>query len=183
MRCIHLIQMGTVSSPLSQNIAQNIEIGLGVTVCQHPPLTLPDCVYDPSREQYHATRLLEYLESHPVPPNHHVIGLTHVDLFLPILTYVFGEAPLTAPHAVLSLFRLTPEFYGLPQDDEITIKRSAIESIHELGHTFGLRHCGSYPCAMHASRTADDIDLKSLGFCHTCATHLQQHDLSPNVCT
>lgn len=183
MGCIHLIQMGTVPSPLSQNIAQNIETGLGVTVCQHPPLTIPDYVYDPSRGQYHATRLLEYLESHPVPPTHHVIGLTHVDLFIPILTYVFGEARLNAPHAVLSLCRLMPQFYGLPQDDTITVRRSAIESIHELGHTFGLRHCATYPCAMHASRTADDIDLKSLGFCQDCANHLQQHHLQPNRCT
>lgn len=35
--------------------------------------------------------------------------------------------------------------------------------------TFGLIHCQDYPCAMRASRIADEIDLKGPGFCRVYA--------------
>lgn len=183
MGCIHLLQMGAIPQNLYDTIALGIEEGLGLPVQTHPPHNLPEHTYDVTRGQYHATRLLEMVETLDLPLSNRVIALTTVDLFIPILTFVFGEARLNAPGAVLSLHRLTPEFYGLPKNDALTAQRATIEAVHELGHTLGLIHCEHYPCAMHASRTADDIDLKSPQFCTDCATHLHNQNLKPSVCT
>lgn len=183
MGCVHLILLGQVSAEAFGQIAQGIESGLGICVHHHLPIPIPETAYDITRKQYHATRLLEHIESYPFPHQDQVLGLTQVDLFIPILTFVFGQARLNKPSAILSLCRLSPQFYGLPQNNAHTTQRATVEALHELGHTFGLPHCHHYPCAMHASRTADDIDLKSPSFCTACAQQLQRQNLSPNICT
>ena len=43
------------------------------------------------------------------------------------------------------------------------------ESLHELGHTYGLRHCPDYTCVMSSSNGVERIDLKSAEFCPACA--------------
>ncbi len=179
MPSIHLLQIGNIPPQLSSPIAQGIQNSMGMPI-RHRIITLPAQTYDATRGQYHATRLLEFVESHTLPPQDLVLGLTHVDLFIPILTFVFGEARLNQPSAILSLCRLTPQYYGLPPNDTLTIQRTITEAVHELGHTLGLLHCNQYDCAMHASRTADDIDLKPPRYCPECAQHLheQNHTLT-----
>ena len=46
--------------------------------------------------------------------------MTEGDLAIPTLTFVFGQAQLDGPVAVVSLARLRQEFYGLPGDDSVT---------------------------------------------------------------
>ena len=183
MGSIHLLQIGNVPTHLCTPIAQGIQNYMGVPIQHHVIPELPEKTYDITRGQYHATRLLECVESYPIPPQDLILGLTQVDLFIPILTFVFGEARLNKPGAILSLHRLTPQFYGLPQNDALTIQRATIEAIHELGHNLGLLHCNQYPCAMHASRTADDIDLKNPRFCPDCAHHIHTKNIFPQICT
>lgn len=183
MNRVHLIPLGNIPEHTYTHIAQSIEKGLGISVECLLPTSIPETTYDITRGQYHATHLLEHIESYQFPCQDYALGLTQVDLFIPILTFVFGEARLNKPSAILSLCRLTPQFYGLPQNEDLTTRRTTIEALHELGHTFGLLHCNQYPCAMHASRTADDIDLKSSSFCTTCANHLYHCNLSPQICT
>ena len=128
----------------------------------------PLFAYDRQRSQYFSTRILErLLEERPVDALK-IVGITNVDLFIPILTFVFGEAQLDGPAAVVSACRLHPTFYGLPSDDRLLDKRLAKETIHELGHTFGLIHCQNQACVMSASPYADRIDLKSEEFCLPC---------------
>ena len=64
-----------------------------------------------------------------------LLGITQLDLYIPILTFVFGEAQLGGASAVVSYHRLQQEFYGLPQDRDLLANRLLIESVHELGHT------------------------------------------------
>jgi len=178
MPCIHLLQIGDVPLQLSAPITQGIQNSMGMPIQHHISKTLPTQTYDATRGQYHATRLLEFVESYTLPSQDLILGLTHVDLFIPILTFVFGEARLNKPSAILSLCRLTPQFYGLPQNDALTIQRTITEAVHELGHTLGLLHCNQYDCAMHASRTADDIDLKTHHYCPRCTQHLHAQNIS-----
>jgi len=49
------------------------------------------------------------------------------------------------------------------------------EALHELGHTFGLRHCVDYTCVMSSSNGVERIDLKRAEFCPNCA-HLMPTD-------
>ena len=97
-----------------------------------------------------------------------VLGVTGVDLFIPVLTYVFGEAQVYGPAAVVSTHRLQPTVYGLPDDPGLFYRRLLTEAIHELGHTHGLLHCLEPGCAMGSSTYVEEIDLKRPALCPTC---------------
>ncbi len=128
----------------------------------------------PSRRQHHATLLLAaLLRQRPAGTDGaKLLGVVTVDLFIPVLTFVFGQAQLDGPSAVVSTYRLRSEFYGMPPDEGLLVERTIKESVHELGHTFGLVHCDYYGCVMHPSAAVDEVDLKGAAFCRRCASLL-----------
>ena len=128
----------------------------------------PSFAFDTYRNQFNSTSLITALLERPVPPDAKIIGITSVDLFVPVLTYVFGEAQLGGRAAVLSTFRLKEELFGLDPNPAIEHIRLLKESIHELGHTFGLIHCHDPECVMHSSTSAEEIDVKGKDFCAEC---------------
>jgi archaemetzincin len=83
-------------------------------------------------------------------------------------------ALLDRPPALVSLHRLSPALYGLPDDPALALRRAGIEAVHELGHTLGLVHCPDYACAMRASHAAEEIDLKGPDFCAACAAFAEE---------
>ena len=128
--------------------------------------------YARNRRQYHATLMIAQLLRELPSANAKVIGITSLDLFIPVLTFVFGQSQLEGPAAVVSTHRLQAEYYGLPSDPDRLVERAAKEVIHELGHAFGLVHCREYHCVMRASTYVEEIDLKSAYFCDFCAVDL-----------
>jgi archaemetzincin len=128
----------------------------------------PERAYDASRGQYNSTTLLRLLLQDPTPDSGRVLGVSGVDLFIPVLTYVFGEAQLDGRAAVVSLHRLQPAVYGLPEDPARVAPRRLKEAVHELGHTYGLLHCGDSRCVMSSSTYVEEIDLKGDEFCPAC---------------
>jgi archaemetzincin len=101
-----------------------------------------------------------------------VLGVTSLDLYIPILTFVFGEAQLDGACALVSTHRLRQEFYGLPGDPGTLRERLLKEAAHELGHTLGLPHCEDYACVMASSHTVEWIDLKTSQFCAECRARI-----------
>jgi len=133
------------------------------------PLSADPC-HDPLRRQWNAGTLLQEIDEIGRRAGAaRVLGVTSFDLFIPILTFVFGLAQLGSRSAVVSLHRLWPEFYGAPADRDLLLRRLEKEVVHELGHTFGLRHCPDHACVMHYGNTVDQIDLKEAAFCPLCA--------------
>jgi len=131
-----------------------------------PILDNVDFALDEEREQYHSTRILEVLAEKAPPEAVKVLGITKVDLFIPILTYVFGEAQLGGVSCIVSSYRLeTEEGSG---DMSAFNERMIKEAIHELGHTFKLRHCKEASCIMHYCRSIGDVDRKSSELCRYC---------------
>jgi archaemetzincin len=106
-------------------------------------------------------------------PDAKLIAVTDVDLYIPVLTFVFGEAQLKGAVAVASSHRLHNSFYGLPEDDGLFLSRLEKEVVHELGHTFNLKHCENYSCVMHSSTYVEDIDLKKPEFCGECRNRME----------
>jgi archaemetzincin len=47
-------------------------------------------------------------------------------------------------------------------------ERLVKEAVHELGHTFGLRHCDDWRCVMTSSHGVERLDVKSAEFCFLC---------------
>jgi archaemetzincin len=128
----------------------------------------PDGAFDPVRNQYHSTRLLEQLARIEVDSDSRVLGITGLDLYVPVLTFVFGEAQLTGPCALVSCHRLRDEFYGLPPRPDLLEERLVKEAMHELGHTYGLRHCQNWECVMASTHSVERLDLKKPEFCPAC---------------
>jgi len=124
--------------------------------------------WNTSRNQYESTLLLAALLNKFSGFEGKILGITSGDLFVPVLTYVFGEAQLEGRAAVVSSHRLHDEFYGLAQNNSVFTSRLVKESIHELGHTFGLLHCSDYLCVMHSSTGVEEIDIKSEKLCRRC---------------
>ena len=107
------------------------------------------------------------------PQDWRLLGVTDVDLYIPILKYVFGEAQIAGPCALVSAYRLRQEFSGLDRDDGLLGQRLLKESVHELGHTLELRHCQDYRCVMASSHAVEWIDLRETTLCNSCQSQVE----------
>ena len=125
----------------------------------------PSEAWDARRRQYETGRILKWLESRHAGAAK-VLGLTDVDLFIPILTFVFGEAQLGGRAAVVSTARLTPG--NGARAGRLLAERLRKEALHELGHAYGLVHCGNPGCVMGRSPGVAEIDVKGPSFCTDC---------------
>jgi archaemetzincin len=133
----------------------------------------PDDAFDPRRQQHSSTRILHWLQAQRPRHADKVVGITDVDLFIPILTFVYGEAQLDGEAAVVSTARLTAA-NGTRSANFLLAARLAKECIHELGHTFGLIHCHQPGCVMGRSVTLAQVDAKDNTLCPDCWTKYRE---------
>ncbi len=130
-----------------------------------------DFAFDTTRNQYHSTAVLEKLADLASPKAVKILAITEVDLFIPILTHVYGEAQLGGKACIISTKRLSDESPSLANPGGV-FGRAKKEAIHELGHTFGLRHCRDHACIMHYCRSIKDVDRKTDQLCRYCSVLL-----------
>ncbi len=150
--------------------------GMPVTVQTHNRID-PTPAADPIRNQYNSSILLTRILAHRRVTSGKVLGVTGLDLFVPVLTFVFGEAQLDGTAALVSTCRLDESFYGLPSNPSLLRERLIKEAVHELGHTFGLIHCLHIECVMHSSTSVEEIDLKGMEMCKECRSFVQTKTL------
>jgi archaemetzincin len=148
-----------------------------VEIFDFPIKTLPDFVeaddsYDYKREQYSSVPILRQVIDQAKPDTARILGITNKDIFIPMLSFIFGQAQLGGIGAIISLARLRQNFYGLPDDDHLYRRRICKEAVHELGHTFGLTHCMDMRCVMSLSTSIEQVDIKEDDFCGACRTLL-----------
>jgi len=159
-------------APLAAKLASIFRL----RVEQHPPSFDPELAFDSGRGQYNSRILLAQLLNQQPSGATWILGVAGVDLFIPVLTYVFGEAQLDGRAAVVSTYRLDNRIYGLPPDRDLLFQRLCKEAVHELGHTRNLMHCHRHPCVMLSSPYVEGIDMKSDQFCEDCLRSLRQAD-------
>ena len=144
--------------------------GIDVKIASEEPI--PQYAFDPKRRQYHSTKILEWLKNIPVMDTR-ILGIIDLDLYVPELNFVFGEADVAHGVCIISLVRLRQEFYGLPKNENLFLERALKEAIHELGHTYRLSHCRDPKCIMHFSNSLQDTDIKGPDFCPRCKLKLR----------
>jgi archaemetzincin len=180
MTQVQLLPLGDLPTELLDAIGPLLESVFHVPVEQRRYTLALDGFFDSTRGQLNSTSILLHLRSHypHFRPDVHtkLLAMTPDDLFIPILTYVFGEAEVGGSVAVVSTFRLLPERYGLGQDNALFERRVLTEAVHEIGHAFGLIHCSEQDCAMHSSSSVEEIDLKGWRLCGACAEELKRKE-------
>ena len=168
-RCLILSPIGGIAPWILEALEKNLPGIFNLPVQVVPLLSDINFAYDMNRNQYHSTRVLEELEARCPDQGVKILGITKEDLFIPILTHVYGEAQLGGRASIISISRLLIKHDHLDFGKERLVK----EAVHELGHCFDLRHCQDSFCIMHYCRKLADVDKKSLQFCRYCRILLQ----------
>ncbi len=174
MKHLHLLPIGSPDPQLLQWLAQELREKFRVETEVLPAAINPEFALHAERQQYHSSEILAAMQRYIRPGTWRLLGVTSLDLYIPILTFVFGEAQLGGSCAIVSYRRLQQDFYGLPKDLDVLANRLLVESVHELGHTLRLTHCQDYQCAMAPSHAVEWIDIKDSGFCEDCLARALQ---------
>ena len=164
--------IGIAANYIIEELNNRLSFTFGSPIEISPEPAILDLSYNPERDQYHASTLLKLIEACSTVRDEKKIAIVDVDLYAQELNYVFGMADAISGVAVISLFRLRQEYYGLPPDNDLFLDRATKEAIHELGHTFGLEHCSNIKCVMHFSNSLADTDWKQSVFCSHCQPRL-----------
>jgi len=133
-----------------------------------------ESLYSFERRQYFSTGFIEQSSTQTTHISGKIILVTELDIYVPVLTFLFGEAQLKGKHSIVSVFRLHEEFYSGVTDNELLFLRTIKEVYHELGHNFGLIHCHDWDCVMHSSNSIEEVDLKGITYCKNCSKLLNK---------
>ncbi len=158
-----LVRVGNFPGDLLERISRRTRIPIA------PSWLDPAQAFNKGRGQYDSTRLLAALKNlHEI-----VIGAAACDLFIPVMTFVFGEAEMNGRAAIFSIHRLREEFYGMPSDPRLLEERAVRELWHEAGHLQGLAHCRDWSCVMSPSHSVEGVDAKTERYCAECAQRIE----------
>lgn len=179
MRLLYVGATPEVERAAFQAVGDRLAAEFGLPVRE---LALPaiEFAFDAARRQYGSAGVLEMLMRICPGDAFKLLAVTERDLFIPVLTFVYGHAQLGGRVAAISLARLRQEFYGLPPNREVFLERAYKEALHETGHTFGLVHCPDRECAMALSTNIRQIDAKRAAFCAACTARLGRAHGAPS---
>ncbi len=170
-----IIPLGEAGQSLLAGLAASLARVFGMEAGVGEQLPIPGAAWSRRRRQHSSGKVLTVLAriaSASSGPRPVLLGVTGVDLFTPGLNFVFGEADPRGRVAVISLARLDSAQAGAPGGSGLLHERALKEAVHELGHVFGLAHCGDPGCIMHFSNSVRDTDRKGPGFCPGCLAEL-----------
>jgi archaemetzincin len=175
-RFIYVLPLGDENNEYLEGIGENIREQFGLDVVIGEDQGVPQYALHPARNQYNSNLIIKKLLESCPPDALKILGVTAFDLFSPIFSFVFGEAQFCGKCAVISSYRLR----GNPNQDAASscpplAHRLEKEAIHELGHTFGLRHCSDPDCVMNYSGGVQCADRKFAFFCRACRDLMLWH--------
>ena len=170
---IYLLPMGSEDILLLEEIAAGVSDAFGLPVACLSSVPVPEAAYNEGRGQYYSTMVLRGLRTHLSADALRLLAITDMDIYVPRLNFVFGEAAVDGMVCIISTYRLHPEYYGKQPNRRLFVERSTKEAVHELGHTFGLRHCSDPHCIMFFSNDIEDTDRKSVEFCNEDAAQIR----------
>lgn len=134
--------------------------------------------YNVQRQQYYSTKIIETVKKMSNASEDYNLIITEMDLFVPVLTHIYGEAELRGRYSIVSTCRLHEEFYTSERNAELLLERTYKEIMHELGHNFGLLHCKDWQCVMHSSSGIEEVDLKNSLYCDICKSNIVSKEIN-----
>lgn len=165
---IGILPLGPIDPDILRRLRTALSKFLPMPVRVLRPQPLPQQTYHVIRNQYNAIQLLEILIDQQENKAFRILGVTAGDLFIPIFTFIFGEAQLNGKTAIISVFRPRGDAEGPSVSRQVLLMRLLKLSLHELGHTFGLKHCLEDGCVMQFSSNLEKLDQKKLSLCKYC---------------
>lgn len=169
MKVACIAPVGFVEPEILVEVEMVIRGSFGLETLRLPGRPSPAGAFDHARGQWSAIEFMKDLVATRPPGATRILGLTSDDLFIPMLSFLFGQAQLNGAAALVSTARLRQEFYGLPSNQNLLMARVRKETLHEMGHTLGLVHCPDRSCAMCLSTNLEQVDAKLDRFCRSCA--------------
>ena len=173
MKWICILPIGDIDQNLLEELSETIELVFARKTRILERRERPHFAFDAKRKQYLSIPVLGRVLQCADEETEKIVGITDVDICVPVLRFVFGQAQLSGRAALISTARLQQQFYGLPEDQELLAARVKKETVHELGHTYGLVHCKDPLCVMHYSNSLREVDSRPLEFCSGCLSVLQ----------
>jgi archaemetzincin len=180
VNAVYLLAIGSVAHQVLDWVEATVAEWCPWPVKRLNALPFPEDSYDANRGQHKSVEIMKALACCAPADATGALGITEGDLAIPTLTFVFGQAQLNGPVAVVSLARLRQEFYGLPSDESLLRERVVKEVLHELGHTFGLTHCADSKCVMSLATHIGLVDNKEERYCGRCGAHLVRRFAAPD---
>ena len=175
MRTLFLAAVGHVDPELIDAAERTVLEWFPFEVDRLPGLPPDPAWFRAERGQFESVPIMQALSTAMPAGAARILGLTELDIAIPMLSFLFGQAQFNGPVALVSLARLRQEFYGLPEDADLLVERLTKEILHELGHTSGLIHCPATECVMSLSTHVGLVDAKQPAFCKACGSHLVRH--------
>lgn len=169
---IGILRIGQVDSSVIVRVQENLKMIYQKATFTLISETLPISseAFDEERQQYRSDSILGKVHDYVKKKDslNFVLGIVDADIFTRGLNFVFGEAECPGKAALISLWRLRPEFYGKKPNVELLVERTTKEAVHELGHALGLGHCSNPFCVMYFSNSIFETDRKQSLFCNKC---------------
>jgi archaemetzincin len=171
---MYIVALGSIEEDVLTAVEQGLGHAYGFGVKRLSGLAEPEYAYDAQRGQHSSAHVLRQLITRVPEDAMSMLGITQKDLFIPMLSFVLGQAQLSGPAAVISLARLQQEFYGLSPDRSLAVARTVKEAVHEVGHTVGLTHCADSSCPMSLSNNVRHVDAKGAELCASCIVLVEE---------
>jgi archaemetzincin len=170
---VNVIPLGDAPPVAAKVVAAHLREYFGLDSEVAPAQPHPSYAHDPVRDQYNAGLIVARMEEAVAAGPHKALGVFGGDLFVPILSHVFGEARLGGACGLVSLYRLQRNQDGSPAQHAVWLERAAKVALHEIGHVLGLPHCQDERCLMRFCSTMEELDRQPLALCRYCAVFLR----------
>ena len=168
VREISIVPINQIDAGLMSRLALCLEERFLATCVLRAALTVPRSAQNVTRGQMFFGSLVGRIAAAHEAREGLILAVTDFDLYKTSHQFVFGSSSEAHRCAIVSMHRLRSEFYGDPADENALFQRLLKESVHEIGHALGLRHCYNARCAMYYSNSVFDTDNKYSHFCDGC---------------
>lgn len=161
---------------LINRILEDTKRNLNINTCLIKLDFSLDELFSADRKQYFSTGFLNQAIGQTKDIEGKILIITELDIYVPVLTFLFGEAQLNGKHSIVSFCRLHEEFYSEKGNKKLFFDRALKEVYHELGHNYGLIHCHDWDCVMHSSNSVEEVDIKGHYYCPKCISEIEKEN-------